>query len=67
MWCLMRWGDLLGVYAVFDAVLFFFLGDFIVDSAMVVWVVNSAFWINIVWVVGQGFGSIGLGFRPMVG
>ena len=23
---------------------------------------GSAFWIDVVWVVGQGFGSIGLGF-----
>uniref|UniRef100_A0A7N2M329 Methyltransferase type 11 domain-containing protein n=1 Tax=Quercus lobata TaxID=97700 RepID=A0A7N2M329_QUELO len=35
-------------------------------KAVVVWVVNSAFWIYIVWVVGRGFGSVGLGFRPML-
>ena len=29
---------------------------------MVVWVVDLAFWIGVVWVVDRDFGSIGLGF-----
>ena len=56
MLCLMRWFFFL-----------FFFCDLMVDLAMIVWVVNSTFWIDIVWVVGRGFGSVGLGFRAMVG
>ena len=48
MWCLIRW-------------FFFFFCDLMVDLAMVVWVVDLAFWIDVVWVVDRDFRSVGLG------
>ena len=42
---------------------------FLVDFAVVVWVMDLAFLIVVVWVVGRGFGSLidwlGWGFGPL--